>query len=80
VNLDAADHSNCCIQGHQLPVTVVLMQEIMIDMNDKNSAYASRSRLATATARPGPASERARVWHALLLLPTSQLVHRWSTL
>jgi hypothetical protein len=38
----------------------------------------------TVTVMPWPqlgeASERARVWHALLLLPTSQVVHRWSTL
>jgi hypothetical protein len=29
----------------------------------------------------GPARRAsARVWHALLLLPTSQVVHHWSTL
>jgi hypothetical protein len=31
----------------------------------------------TVTPRPRPG---VRVWHALLLLPTSQMVHRWSTL
>jgi hypothetical protein len=34
---------------------------------------------ATATARPGEASERARVWFTVLLLPASQVVYMKST-
>ena len=37
------------------------------------------SATASATARPGPASERARVWFTVLLLPASQVVYKKST-
>jgi hypothetical protein len=52
----------------------------MIDMTDKIVYTPHGHRHDSASARPGEASERARVWHALLLLPTSQVVHRWSNL
>jgi hypothetical protein len=32
----ASAEENCCIQRHQLPVTVVLIQRIMADMNDRH--------------------------------------------
>jgi hypothetical protein len=48
---------------------------------DTADHHNSHGRLDSTRPQPGEARRAsARAWHALLLLPTSQVVHHWSTL